>query len=254
MIASLPMYDWPEVREATDVWWRGIARHLGSTIPLSRGGDHTAPWKDVSLLFSQTCGYPFTHALAGKVTLVATPHYSADGCEGPNYSSIVFAREQAPLEDFRGTTAAVNNPDSMSGMLALKLVFQPLAREGRFFGSAIESGGHISSLLAVRDGNADVCAVDAVCAAMAKAYRPVYLEGLVEIARSPQVPGLPYITRAGDLAAIRAGLASAFADPDLQGPRDHLLLSGFSALTPQDYQRIVSLEAAMERNGGLQLL
>jgi hypothetical protein len=28
MIASLPMYDWPEVREATDAWWAGLARHL----------------------------------------------------------------------------------------------------------------------------------------------------------------------------------------------------------------------------------
>ena len=254
MIASLPMYDWPEVREATDRWWRGIARHLNSTVPLLRGGDHTAPWKDASLLFSQTCGYPFTHALAGKVRLAATPHYSADGCAGPNYSSIIFAREPAPLEDFRGTTAAVNNPDSMSGMLALKLVFQPLARDGRVFGRAIQSGGHVSSLNAVRDGKADVCAVDAVCAAFARAYRPDYLEGLVEIARSPQVPGLPYITRAGDPAAIRQALTSAFADPDLQGPRDQLFLSGFSALTSQDYQRIVSLEVAMERNGGLQLI
>ncbi len=254
MIASLPMYDWPEVREATDLWWNGIARHLGSGISLSRLSEHTAAWASADLLFSQTCGYPFTHALAGKVTLVATPHYSADGCDGPNYSSIVFARAQAPLVDFRGCIAAVNNPDSMSGMLALKLVFQPLAREGRFFGSAIESGGHVRSLLAVREGKADVCAIDAVCAAMARAYRPDYLEGLVEIARSPMVPGLPFITRAGDPAAIRHALTSAFADPDLQGPRDQLFLSGFSNLAPQDYQRIVSLEAAMERNGGRQLL
>ena len=30
MIASLPMYDWPEVRDATNAWWAGIARHLRS--------------------------------------------------------------------------------------------------------------------------------------------------------------------------------------------------------------------------------
>ena len=36
MIASLPMYDWPEVREATDLWWNGIARHLKTAISLSR--------------------------------------------------------------------------------------------------------------------------------------------------------------------------------------------------------------------------
>src|SRR6185437_2123523 len=26
--ASLPMYDFPEVRGATDAWWAGLARHL----------------------------------------------------------------------------------------------------------------------------------------------------------------------------------------------------------------------------------
>ena len=25
-VASLPMYDLPELREATDAWWRGLAR------------------------------------------------------------------------------------------------------------------------------------------------------------------------------------------------------------------------------------
>jgi hypothetical protein len=36
MIATLPMYDWPEVREATDAWWAGLARHL-------RGAGFEAP-------------------------------------------------------------------------------------------------------------------------------------------------------------------------------------------------------------------
>ena len=83
-------------------------------------------------------------------------------------------------------------------MLALKLVFAPHARDGRFFSRAIETGGHLNSLAAVRKGLADVCAIDSVCVALARRYRPEALEGLVEIARSPAVPGLPWITRAGD--------------------------------------------------------
>jgi ABC-type phosphate/phosphonate transport system substrate-binding protein len=248
------MYDWPEVRKATDLWWNDIARHLKTTISLSRDDDFAALWQRDDLLFSQTCGYPFTHALAGRVQLVATPRYRVDGCDGSNYSSLIFARKTAPLEQFRGTLAAVNTPDSMSGMLALKLVFQPLAKDGRFFAGSIESGGHIRSLLAVRDGKADVCAVDAICVAMAKAYRPDLLVGLVEIARSPLVPALPFITRAGNPVAIREALTRAFADPDLQAARDQLFLSGFSVLAPRDYDRILDLEAAMERSGGLELL
>ena len=254
MIATLPMYDWPEVREATDRWWKGMARHLHVDMPLSRLDSHSAAWKRDDLLFSQTCGYPFTHALADRVKLVATPHYAVDGCEGARYQSLILAREKAPLEKFRGATAAVNAPASMSGMLALKLVFAPLAVLGKFFGHVIETGGHIASMRAVREGLADVCAIDAVCVAMARRYRPDYLEGLAEVARSPMVPGLPYITKAGDVTAIRDALKRAFTDPDLQKARDHLFLSGFSLLEPQDYDEITKREAAMERAGAMELL
>lgn len=253
MIAALQMYDWPEVREATDQWWAGLAHHLGVRVPLSRPGDLTAPWLREDLIFGQTCGYPFTHALSGLVKLVATPHYDADGCDGPNYRSIVFARENRPLEDFAGAVAAVNTPDSMSGMLALKLVFAPLAKAGRFFSTAIETGAHLNSIAAVRDGRADVCAIDSVCVGLARRYRPEALQGLVEIARSPAVPGLPWITRAGDPPSVREALTLAFADPGLTQARETLLLSGFSALEEGAYDRITRLEADMERGGGLQL-
>ncbi|MBC8037738.1 MAG: PhnD/SsuA/transferrin family substrate-binding protein [Rhizobiales bacterium] len=254
MIASLPMYDWPEVRDATDAWWAGIARHSNVAGKLQHGGDHAALWLSPELLFSQTCGYPFTHEFRGKLKLVATPHYGVDGCRGANYRSMVFARENRPLESFRGAIAAVNNPDSMSGMLALQLVFGPYAKEGRFFANAIETGGHIASMIAVRDGKADLCAIDAVCTAMAKAYRPDYLEGLVEIARSPEVPGLPYVTVAGDAVKLRQGLIAAFADPGLQEPRRRLFLTGHSLLSEKDYGRITALETAMQQAGGLKLL
>jgi ABC-type phosphate/phosphonate transport system substrate-binding protein len=254
MIAALQMYDWPEVREATDLWWQGIARHLGAAVPLSRPADFTAPWRRDDLLFGQTCGYPFTHALRGQVKLVATPQYEADGCDGPNYRSIVLARTPKQLEAFRGSVAAVNTPDSMSGMLALKLVFAPLARDGAFFARAIEIGGHLASLAAVQAGDADVCAVDSVCVAMARRHRPSALKGLVEVARSPMVPGLPWITRAGDPRAIRAALDSAFADPALAAAREALLLRGFSDLPVSAYDRITDLERAMEKAGGLRLL
>ena len=254
MIAALQMYDWPEVRAATDAWWAGLAGHMGVEIALSRPDDFTSPWFREDLLFGQTCGYPFTHALKGKVTLIATPHYAADGCEGADYRSILFAREKKPLAAFRGAVAAVNTPDSMSGMLALKSVFAPLAEQGRFFGSAVETGGHLASLAAVREGRADVCAIDCVCVELARHHRPSALEGLVEIARSPAVPGLPLITRGGDTATLRKALSHAFADPSLAAARDALRLTGFSILDAKDYDRILVLEAEVEKSGGVALL
>ena len=74
------------------------------------------------------------------------------------------------------------------------------------------------------------------------------------MARSPAVPGLPWITRAGDVETIRRALRDAFADPNLAQVREALLLESFSALPVSAYDRITDLEAAMERAGGLDLL
>jgi len=259
MLASLPMYDWPEIRSVTDAWWAGIARHAGLGFPLTRELKYAELWRRDDLVLSQTCGYPFTHDFAADLRLIATPNYDADGCAGANYSSFVFARQHAArLSDLAGTIAAVNTPDSMSGMLALKLVFVPLAKSGRFFRGAIRTGSHIASLQAVRDGAADVCAVDAVCVALARRYRPDYLDGLVEIARSPSMPGLPYVTSVktdDDLRLrLRAALAAALTDPTLAETRTALFISGTSMLEPQDYRIILDREQDCEARGGLDLV
>jgi ABC-type phosphate/phosphonate transport system substrate-binding protein len=255
MTVSLPMYDWPEVREATDAWAGGVLRHLGRAgIELDRNPDYFAGWRKDDLVFSQTCGYPFTHEFRGKLSYLATPHYAAPGCAGANYCSLIFARGQRPLADFRGSRAAVNNPDSMSGMLALKLVFAPHAQEGRFFASVLETGGHVGSMIAVRDGRADICAIDAVCVALARRYRPDYLEGLVEVARSPMVPGLPFVTASGrDPAELRSALVRAFGDPALAQARESLFLDRHSILAESSYDLILELEREMEEAGGLEL-
>lgn len=249
------MYDWPEVREATDAWAQGVMRHMGrANKALDRTPDYFSGWRRGDLLFSQTCGYPFTHEFKGKLAYVATPHYDVPGCDGPAYCSFVFAREKRGLADFKDSRAAVNNPDSMSGMLALKLAFAPHAKNGRFFSDVLKSGSHVRSMIAVRDGKADICAIDAVCVALARRYRPDYLEGLIEIARSPMVPSLPYVTRGdGESQSLRDALDKAFADPALAETRQALFLEGHSVLAPEAYDLILRLEEKMQQGGGLEL-
>lgn len=252
-LASLPMYDWPEIREDTDRFWQALAQELQVSGGLWRGEDYTVPWRDPSLVFSQTCGYPFTHALRGQVKLVATPHYAADGCDGPNYCSFLFAREKKALPEFQRKIAAINGQDSMSGMLALKLAFAPFARQGKFFSGTIETGSHVASLQAVQSGKADVCAIDCVYVALAKRYRPSLLSELHEIGRTPLVPGLPFITRVDDVRPIRESLMRVFANEALAETRARVLLSGVSFLTDRDYDVILQREQEMEAQGGLRL-
>jgi ABC-type phosphate/phosphonate transport system substrate-binding protein len=247
MIASLPMYDLPEIRQNTDGFWASVAGLLGVNIELTREDDWSAPWREPNLLFSQTCGYPFTHEFAGQLTYVATPEYDADGCDGPNYCSIVFAKTPAPLEYFKAGTAAFNSSDSMSGYLALKLVFAPHHRAGNppFFASAITTGSHVASLVAVQQGHADICAIDCVTVALLRRHRPAALHGLVEVSRSPVVPGLPLVTRSGDTARLRQALAAAIQSPSAQRRMEAMLIKGISVLQPEDYDVIPHLEKSI---------
>jgi ABC-type phosphate/phosphonate transport system substrate-binding protein len=253
MLATLPMYDFPEVRDATDAFWAAIAKEYGVSGGLTRNADWTAAWRNPDLLFSQTCGYPFTHEFKGILRYVATPHYTADGCEGPNYCSIIFARESKPLAAFRGSVAAINNRDSMSGMLALQLVFAPFAVGGSFFQNTFETGGHVASLQAVQSAKADVCATDCVTVAYLKRYRPAALSGLVEVGRSPSVPGLPFITRYGGSLNLRIALDVVLSDPDTKVVCEALMLSKISELPAKSYGIITTLEVKMLSQGGLTL-
>ena len=89
MIASLPMYDLPELRTATDTWWSGMAaalRRAGiDAVPdqLTRVYNVATVWRDPNLLLSQTCGYPLVRDMAGILQPIATPIYNAPGCDGP---------------------------------------------------------------------------------------------------------------------------------------------------------------------------
>jgi ABC-type phosphate/phosphonate transport system substrate-binding protein len=246
MIASLPMYDLPETREATDSFWAALAKAYGVSGALTRGGDWMQVWREPNMLFSQTCGYPFTHEFKGRLTYIATPHYAAEGCEGPLYCSILFAREQAPLSTFKGKRACYNSRDSMSGFLALKLVFAREQRLGQtdraFFSSSAETGSHVASLAAVQTGKADICAIDCVTVALLKKHRPSALQNMVEVARSPAVPGLPYVTQGGDADRLRDAVFAVMQDGAMSSVRDALLLRGASALSPQDYEIILEKE------------
>ena len=254
MLITLPMYDYPELASATEAWARAIAQHAGYDLGLSRLDDYASAWSRGDLLFSQTCGYPFTHAFRNRLSLIGTPHYAVPGCHDFHYTSMVFAREERSLPDYRGTVAAINTPDSMSGMLALKSVFAGLAPDGRFFGRTILTGGHLKSLAALQRGEADVCAIDAVCVAYVRRYRPELLAGLAAIAETPPVPGLPYVTCSHDLRRWREAVASAMADPALAETRPALMIGGFTATSQSDYGAILDLEAAIEARGGLRLL
>ncbi len=262
LIASLPMYDWPEVRAETDSWWQGLARAFRSEgvadVPdiLRRDAADDATWEMDNLLFSQTCGYPYTHGGSNHLRLVATPCFDIDGCDGPNYQSFLLCRKDAvqnTVSDFRGSRAAINDLRSQSGYSALRAVIAPLADGKMFFKQVITSGGHRFSMDMVSQGEVDLCAVDAVCFALAARYVPDMIRPLKIIARSPMAPMLPYVsarqTSGPVMRKMRTGLIKALRDPELDAARQALFLSGAEVLTDADYQRILDIEDTAAKLG-----
>ncbi len=251
-VASLPMYDWPEVAWADDALWRAIAERLadeGIAAPdaLTRTGEAEDVWRDPGLVLSQTCGFPYATRLKDAVQVVATPIYAADGCDGPLYSSVIVAHREsgvAGLADLAGRRFAFNARDSLSGFVApIEALRQagiaPTALQW------IETGGHRASIRAVAEGQADAAAIDAVCWALATHYEREAVAQLKVIARTPLRPALPFITAAHrnrqETKAIRSALNAALADPNTAEARDALLIEGVKELSADRYTELAAL-------------
>ncbi len=254
-IASLPMYDLPELQEATDEWWLGLAKAFRregiKDVPagLHRSGNYRDAWIHPGLLFSQTCGYPLTQELQGKVTLVATPSYAAAGCSGSSYCSTVLVHSDSQARrpaDLRGKRCAVSSANSHSGYNALRALMAPVAREKPFFGNVEVSGSHLNSIAMICAGDADVAAVDCVTYALLARYRRQALCGTKVLCHTRSAPGLPYVT--GPSAGVdrvqrmQRGLAAACTDPELAACREALLITGTTNLSIDDYDDIPQME------------
>ncbi len=258
------MYDWPEVRAATERLETALQDALAGALGLHPAECVTWPedrglevdWLQPGLLLSQTCGYPLTHALSGRVRPVGVPHYAADGCDGGRYCShLVVARDSGhqTLADLHGSRAVYNGPDSQSGMNVFRHEVSRIAGGPPFFSSVKESGGHLASLHAVAEGMADIASVDAVCWALACRELPGLVSRLRSIGRTGSVPCLPLVTSLSfteaEAETIANTVQSVFADAALAGDLERLLINGFSRVSDADYAPVLEMERDAARRG-----
>src|SRR5471032_3445403 len=223
MLMSLPMYaiSPPDVEAFASVL-RDKLRRLGlHDTPDSLSWPQTllAHWQRPDLLLSQTCGFPLVESLP-QVQLVGLFSYRAPGCDGFRYRSFLVVREEDKgryLADFRHRRLAFNSTDSQSGYNSLRALIAPLADNGRFFADARETGAHRHSLSFVRQGQADIAAIDCVTLELLRRYEPEALTGLSIVGETAAAPGLPLITSASTspdrLNLLRLALLDTLADP-----------------------------------------
>ncbi|MEP1208667.1 MAG: PhnD/SsuA/transferrin family substrate-binding protein [Rhizobiaceae bacterium] len=250
MIATLPMYDWPEVRADTDGFWQVLQKHFseaGFNAPdaLKHVEDETEGWLEPDLLFSQTCGYPFITRLEGQVELIGTPHFDIDGWQGPNYSSAVIVRDdfQADtLDDCREARFAFNSANSLSGYRCMTPL---VGRLEDWFADLVKSGGHRYSATMVADGRADIAAVDAMCWHLFRTFQPQQAAGLRVLQWTPSLPGLPYITNrhwpVDQLQKMKSALSEAIGEMATSSHNGTLRVSGLTQLDAAAYKSIKSL-------------
>ncbi len=254
-IASLPMYDFSEIKDATDALWTAIATRLVdlgiANVPpaLLRDPDLHRIWTDPALLLAQTCGYPLVTSLKGKVALLATPCYTATGCDGPLYRSAIIVRATDPatcLADLRRRRCAVNDPESNSGMNLLRAEIATLGNGAAFFSAVILTGSHAASVDAVASGQADVAAIDCITWSHLQHLRPAATAGLRVLAWTRASPGLPLITATATSRATRAAIMLALDEvavaPALLSVRSSLRLEGFEAVSLGAYESLLVLE------------
>lgn len=260
--ASLPWYDLDEVRPVTDAWWRVVARHLraegiaDAPEQLERELSCERQWESPSLLLSQACGYDAGISSRGELQLVATPRYSAVGCIGTHYSSVLVVRADHPastLAELRGARCVINTRTSHSGMNILRAMIAPLHARGRFFASVHQSGAHERSLQAILSGRADVAAIDCVTFALLGRHRPSALQGLRVLCGTQSVSAPPFVSSAAtppaEVEALRRGLHAALADPAGEVARRELFLEGIEVLPLSAYDGIDELERLARETG-----
>jgi ABC-type phosphate/phosphonate transport system substrate-binding protein len=238
-IAALPMYDFPALQNAHDALWTALSRRMieagvaETPRQLTRYLGHFETWRHPLLLFGQGCEYPLAESLAGSIRLIATPRYTAPGCEGATYRSAIVVRERDAAEslaDLRNRRCAINETTSNSGMNLLRASIAPLANGARFFESVLLSGSHRRSVEMVAEGEADVAAVDCVSFAHFRRLYPSAVASLRILDWTPSSPSLPFITAAATsdttLQTLRSSLASVLADRNLDSVRERLFLEG----------------------------
>jgi ABC-type phosphate/phosphonate transport system substrate-binding protein len=244
-LASLPMYDLPEVSLHTDGLWSFISADLAATgidapSVLTRQfvslKDH---WLDPSLVISHSCGYPVVTDLLDRVEVVGSWSTVVDLEDKPGwYRAVIVAREADHQADDlcaysrSGLRLCANGPDSLSGWVSLAhFLHEQSGLSDSLLSNEVPvliTGGHFNSVEAVRSGRADVASIDAWSFWLLSTWRRQAAAGLRVIGFGPEVAVTPIITHlGGPVESLQNTLQRAASNEDLTPSLAALGITGF---------------------------
>jgi ABC-type phosphate/phosphonate transport system substrate-binding protein len=261
-IASLPMYNLAEMKEANLAFWIALRRRLGNrgvnvedvvflpdspAIPEDSGPEQ---------FFTQMCGFPLFKRHRGEYRMLASPVYDFDGCDRATHRAFFMVRAAEPakgLIDMQGRIFGCNSLHSNSGMNLPRLEIAKLAAERPFFSAVKITGAHATSLDWLADGRIDLCSVDCVTWGLIRRYRPDAANCFRILAHTTSSPTLPFVTSARTPEPIsvqmKLALQDMIDDPAMLGTKQALGLTGLLASDLAEYEGIAGFERQAERLG-----
>jgi ABC-type phosphate/phosphonate transport system substrate-binding protein len=265
--ASLPMYNFPEMREVNARFWealRGLLLEAGLDDvpePLTFERRPVPERLETEMLFSQTCGYPLETVFAGQAIRLGAPVYDAPGCNGPTHRAFFVVRKEAPartLADLKGGVFLLNSPVSNSGMNLPRRALAEIAGGKPFFREVIETGGHPASLDRLLRGEGDVASIDCVTYAFWRLYRPEAAARVRILAETQPSPAIPFVTSVATppelVGILRKALHRLGSDPRYEAVRAGLLITGIEDVSDAAYRGLLDYEREAAELGYPQLI
>jgi len=257
--ATLGMYAFTAAQQAA---WQQLFDRFCDLSTVARGSvtlsfDHDPKrLLEPGLWLGHTCGYPLMTGLQDHVSPFCVPLFDVPGTKGKLYSSRFIVAADSDIQtiaDSRGRVAAMNNPDSNSGMNVFRRAVAEVSAAAQFFDRVVTSGGHLYSLEAVAMGEADIAAIDCVSYQLIADWRPDLCAGLRVIGDSVRTCGLPLVIPHADLIDVdttemteRLNQALALCDAAVY---ETLQLTGFASVGLEDYRSILEVERFAVEHG-----
>ena len=240
MKSYLGMYDFPEIADHTNNWYRSILQNVKDVhdIPvyLSRDGTSLDDAGEKNTLFiGQTCGWPLV-LNTKRLKVVGIPIYNAKGCSLHFYRSAIIVQKNSGIQSLTdlqqySTTnkfkIAVNSRNSCSGCLLLAATLGADILDRSTF---LYTGAHERSVTSVSVGESDLSAIDCVSFELLAKHRPDHVKNVRVIGYTLAAPALPYVTsiHASNAAVSELSAALQLASQSIDSTvRDALFLRGF---------------------------
>lgn len=238
---------------------RAIAERAGARLGIAAEFVGDMPWQERERRFAAgeidvawICGLPYIEYWDRRaIRLLAAPVMSAAryGGRAVYFSDLVVHRHSRfrALADLRGARFAYNEPRSHSGH---NVVRHRLARMGEldgFFGAALESGAHQTSLAWIMEGRVDAAAIDSTVLELELMRRPALADQVMTIEALGPSPIPPWVVRdtlpRAMLERLQALLLQLHQDEVVRNVLGAHGVSHFVAVDDRHYDPIRSMSA-----------